>query len=131
MPSFRTIIFRLPAVLIMVTITYLSSRSTLPGVQLFPGIDKILHFLVYAALAFAVGLWFSGESWLKFSLRNFLICTAVASAFGALDEFHQGFVPSRTSDVWDWVADTLGAAAGAAVVLLGSRILAGKRGKQV
>ncbi len=30
--------------------------------------------------------------------------------WGAIDEFHQGFVPGRSQDVWDWVADISGAA---------------------
>ncbi|MCX5731999.1 MAG: VanZ family protein, partial [Deltaproteobacteria bacterium] len=34
---------------------------------------------------------------------------------GATDEFHQSFVPGRNADVADWMADTLGAAAGAAI----------------
>ena len=43
-----------------------------------------------------------------------------ASLFGASDEFHQSFVPGRDTDVFDWVADTLGATAGA-LVWLGAR----------
>lgn len=82
-----------------------------------------MHFIAYMALAFAAGLWFSRESWCTRPLRNFLICTAIASVYGAIDEFHQYFVDNRSSDVWDWVADTLGGAAGAAVVLLANRVL--------
>jgi VanZ family protein len=85
------------------------------------GFDKFLHFVAFAALSVASGLWFSGKSWLRLPLRNFSICLAVVSAYGALDEFHQYFVSGRASSVWDWVADTLGGAAGAAVVLLAAR----------
>ena len=85
------------------------------------GFDKFLHFAAFAALSFTAGLWFSRESWLKLPWRNFLICLTVVSAYGALDEFHQYFVPGRDSSVWDWVADTLGGAAGAVVVLLAAR----------
>jgi VanZ family protein len=83
--------------------------------------DKFLHFIAFAALSFAIGLWFSRESWLRLPWRNFLICLALVSAYGAIDEFHQYFVPGRSSSVWDWVADTLGGAAGAAVVLRAAR----------
>jgi VanZ family protein len=31
--------------------------------------------------------------------------------YGASDEFHQRFVPGRTADVLDWLADSLGACA--------------------
>ncbi|MEX2043905.1 MAG: VanZ family protein, partial [Opitutus sp.] len=34
----------------------------------------------------------------------------VAAVFGATDEWHQSFVPGRTSEWADWIADALGAA---------------------
>ena len=105
----------------MITLWILSSRSTLPQVQVFPGVDKILHFTAYAALAAAAGLWFSRESRLRRPRRAFLLCVAVASVYGVIDEFHQHFVPGRTSDLWDWVADTLGGAAGAAAIVAFTR----------
>jgi VanZ family protein len=37
---------------------------------------------------------------------------AAGSLYGASDEIHQGFVPGRSPEVWDWVADTLGSIAG-------------------
>ena len=90
------------------------------------GFDKLQHFIAYAALAAAAGLWFSRESRIRRPLRVFLICTAVASFYGAVDEFHQYFVPGRVCDVWDWIADTLGGAAGAAALLLFTRICKGR-----
>ena len=81
------------------------------------GFDKFLHFIAFSALSFAVGLWFSRESWLRLLGRNFFLCLGIVSAYGALDEFHQYFVPGRDCSVWDWAADTLGGAAGAAVIL--------------
>ena len=121
--------FRLLAPLIIITITILSSQSTLPGVHVFYGIDKLLHFAAYTVLAAAIGLWFSKESWLKHPLRNFLICAAIASGYGVLDEIHQYFVPGRSSEIWDWVADILGAAAGSAAVLFVIRKIGAADGK--
>jgi VanZ family protein len=41
--------------------------------------------------------------------RNPYIWTAVFTIlYGASDEFHQYFVPNRSSEVQDWVADVLG-----------------------
>jgi VanZ family protein len=37
---------------------------------------------------------------------------AVGYAYGALDEWHQSFVPGRTPSVADWVADVVGVTAG-------------------
>jgi VanZ family protein len=124
----RVIIFKLPAPLIVITLAILSSRSSLPGMQFFIGIDKFYHFIAYAALSFAIGLWFSGESWFKHPLRNFLICTVITSVYGAIDEIHQYFVPDRVCDVWDWVADTLGGAAGAVIIMLAFKIYNKKTG---
>ena len=45
--------------------------------------------------------------------------TLVGSVIGRLDEYHQTFTPGRSgNDYGDWLADTLGAAAGAFFVLL-------------
>ena len=117
----RVILLRLPAPLIIIALWVLSSQSTLPVKGVF-GLDKLLHFIAFAALSVASGLWFSRESWLRqLPRRNLLVCMAVASVYGALDEFHQYFVPGRAPGVWDWIADTLGGAAGAAAILLAAR----------
>jgi VanZ family protein len=74
--------------------------------------DKLLHTLEYAALGALLvpGFRLAGMSpW-----GALLAAIAVASLYGATDEVHQSFVPGRSADVLDWVADTLGASAGAA-----------------
>lgn len=43
---------------------------------------------------------------------------AIASAYGASDEFHQLFVPGRMCDPADWLTDTLGATLGASATAL-------------
>ena len=118
---FRVIVVRLPAPLIIIALWVLSSRSTLPELKGILGFDKFLHFIAFAALSAASGLWFSRESWLRRPGRNFLLCVTIVLVYGALDEFHQYFVPGRASSVWDWAADTLGGAAGAVTVLLAAR----------
>ena len=44
----------------------------------------------------------------------FVLAAAAASAYGVTDEWHQSFVPNRDGNVGDWLADTAGAAVGAA-----------------
>jgi VanZ family protein len=46
--------------------------------------------------------------------KTALLAMLIASGYGVTDEFHQRFVPNRTCDVVDWVADTLGSSAGLA-----------------
>lgn len=48
-------------------------------------------------------------------LRAF-ICLGVATAYAATDEYHQSFVPSRTSAVHDVVIDACGAMVGLIVI---------------
>lgn len=85
----------------------------LPGPLLFPGSDLVAHAVVYgvfgALLAHALGRW-----WPAF---------LIASAFGALDEFYQGFVPGRFPSTLDWLVDSVAGGVGAAVALAARRRL--------
>ena len=79
------------------------------------GFDKVEHF----------GYFFGGAGLLSaylFSVRpsaaqwRMIIFWAIVvmAIIGRLDEYHQGFVPGRSgNDNFDWLADCLGAAAGA------------------
>lgn len=79
-----------------------SSRSHVAGPE-FVSSDKIAHFFVYGLLATL--LCRLGNGW-----RGAAWALLAVSAFGATDEWHQSFVPGRSSEVADWVADTVGAA---------------------
>jgi len=63
--------------------------------------DKVYHALNFGVLALFLRLA-SGRAWLAVLL---------ASLYGATDELHQAFVPGRSADPADWLADTLGALA--------------------
>jgi hypothetical protein len=67
------------------------------------GSDKVVHMGVFGLLATLFCRL--GHGW-KAAAWGFL----VASTYGALDEWHQSFVPYRSSEVADWIADTVGAA---------------------
>jgi len=36
------------------------------------------------------------------------VAVILTSLFGAFDEWHQSFVPTRTCSLWDWAADAVG-----------------------
>jgi VanZ family protein len=74
-------------------------------------------------LAFTAGLWISPDRWKRRALGYFFLIAAIASVYGITDEFHQSFVPGRDANIWDWLADTIGACIGA-----GLAVAAGKRG---
>jgi VanZ family protein len=72
--------------------------------------DKLMHFIGFAI---AAGLW--GRAWRHLvpeapargaALRGFVASTAL----GALLELWQAFLPYRSAELLDWVADALGAA---------------------
>jgi VanZ family protein len=101
------------------TVFYLSSRPTEALIEDLPFImqmwDKGLHFIAFFCgtlpLVPALRLTY-GWPWPKVMI----VAVASVSLYGALDEVHQYWTPSRTGlSVADWVADTLGAVAGAPV----------------
>ncbi|HEX7953026.1 MAG TPA: VanZ family protein [Burkholderiales bacterium] len=64
-------------------------------------IHLVEHFLYYGfmALLLALGL---GRRW-------FWLALLVVPLVGALDEWHQFYVPGRGSSAWDWLTDVAGA----------------------
>ena len=118
----RIILLRLPALLIAGVIWFLSSQSILPQPRGIFGWDKLQHLLIYGALGLAVGLWTSPVFWKRRPALTLLLVTLAGSAYGAIDEFHQYFVPGRDCNVWDWIADTLGVFLGALAIKLYMRI---------
>ena len=47
-----------------------------------------------------------------------MLTSLIGSAYGAIDEIHQYFVPGRNSDILDWVANTIGSILGALAIML-------------
>ena len=64
--------------------------------------DKLLHSAAFGGLALLY--------WIGLGFRAPLPSWILVTTIGALDEFHQIFIPTRTADVLDVVADAVGAA---------------------
>jgi VanZ family protein len=104
----------LPALIWAALIFGLSSMThpPSPGPQ-FPLKDKVGHWMLYCVFGWLISRALRGLY--KLSLpKTFVLAILIGSAYGVTDEFHQRFVPNRTCDVMDWLADTLGASAAAA-----------------
>ncbi|UCF92905.1 MAG: VanZ family protein [Desulfobacterales bacterium] len=74
--------------------------------------DKLLHFAAYALMGV---LFFRALRTLRLkSSHHFLIILSIlfASLYGIGDEVHQYFVPWRTADLFDGIADILGSICG-------------------
>ena len=77
--------------------------------------DKQGHSIGYMGLAVTVGRALAGGLGRGASLPTAAAAWGIASAYGATDEWHQSFVPGRSSDIHDWYADSAGALIGAGV----------------
>ena len=90
-----------------------------PRVPSVAGADKVFHAGAYAGLAFLLALLAAlrvAPSW-----RQYTKIFALVAAYGAIDELLQ--IPvGRTCDVWDWLADIAGAAAGLLVFAIAASL---------
>ncbi len=78
----------------------------------WPLMDKLLHFACYALLG-ALFLRAFNATPIKNNLKLVLILSVLLSSlYGISDEIHQSFVPYRTADPMDVLADILGSIAG-------------------
>jgi hypothetical protein len=111
----------IPLVLYTGMIFFLSSRPYLkaPGIDLFL-MDKVIHFVEYTILGV---LLFAGigRAVMRSRIFGFLFLLAVGSSIGALDEMFQSYIPGRNMSIYDFLADTMGVAAGVSLALLWRR----------
>jgi VanZ family protein len=116
-----------PVVLMMALIFVASS---IPDVPALPGgvSDKTAHSWAYGLLGVLVFRALAKGRVGGLTIVRGLGSILIATAYGISDEFHQSFVPGRTSDVRDVAADAIGAIA-AAIALLLVRYLIGVAGR--
>jgi len=107
----------------MAMLFYLSHQPRLPAPSLFSGQDKLVHALVYGALGVMLLVAQSSHAG-RYRWRQIAISVLIASLYGASDEWHQSFVPGRSAELADWVADTVGALL---AVLVAARLLGRRR----
>jgi VanZ family protein len=84
------------------------SAIELPKVE-WISTDKIVHMGVYGLLTFLCYISLIHLSNPGILIKSPLLWSAIVSAFyGATDELHQYFVPNRSCEMQDWLADVLG-----------------------
>ena len=81
------------------------------------GTDKIVHLTMYGTL----GALTSRAALSGTVGGAVLLPLATVAGVGALDEWHQQFVPNRSMDARDWVADFAGGVLGVGLALLWRR----------
>jgi len=112
------LIYWMPVVCYCVMIFIQSAYPAMSQLSDMPFGDKYLHVLGYAILGF---LFFRAFRSLRFRDRlflAFLLSITASTGYGISDEIHQHFVPYRTADVVDALADMVGSCIGAAAYFL-------------
>ena len=99
----------------------LFTATTLPGNQL-PDLhlsDKIEHFSAFFILAVLLNLAliFQRKSFVLFKYAA-LVTIVITLFYGAIDELHQIFIPGRSADIRDWLADATGVILGVFILNL-------------
>jgi len=102
----------LTLLILWVAFTFLLTSIPNPQFEVpLPYSDKIAHFGFYGVMGFLCALWRreSGSS-----IRGAALAALVFVAFvGAVDEIHQYWIPGRSMDFFDWIADAAGGGTGA------------------
>ena len=89
--------------------THLPSRA-LPGLQWS---DKVYHIIAFSGLAFLLAWALPNR--LSRTFPHVVLAALIGLLYACLDEFTQQFIPGRTCDVWDVLADAGGIAIGLAI----------------
>lgn len=96
-----------PPVLEMVAIFGLSSQAEVGPPAMIS--DKLAHLLAYGMLAALILRALASAEWRRVSAWAVTSAIVAATIYGVLDEWHQSFVPGRTPELADVVADASGA----------------------
>ena len=103
-------------------IFYLSSQPSIETPALFPGEDKLFHLIAFGILGF-LPMGALQVSHQGYPTRQVWLVALAVMLYGILDEFHQYFVPVRSADVYDALADAIGGLLGAWTIYWLVRVL--------
>ncbi|HPS02639.1 MAG TPA: VanZ family protein, partial [Candidatus Sumerlaeota bacterium] len=82
--------------------------TSLPLPRIIPYSDKYAHAGAYAVLCFLIARANRRDRLIVAPAACWTVAVILTSLFGAFDEWHQSFVPTRTCSIWDWAADAVG-----------------------
>lgn len=113
-----------PVAVSMAVIFALSAMSSPPNPAAVG--DKTEHFVGYGVLGAVIARATAGGTLAGLSGGAAAAAWTLATLYGLSDEYHQSFVPGRTADPADWLADASGSAVSVGV-LWASGIIARSR----
>jgi len=102
--------YKYPAIVWAVVIFILSSvpSSAMPKMDILSH-DKLIHGTIFFIFGvFVYRALDPGNASQLFSWKRALVSFAIVAGYGILDELHQHFVPGRTPDIYDALADAVG-----------------------
>ena len=105
-------------------IYFLSSLSTISLPKGIWSFDKVIHCVEYGVLAFLIARAIRAPSGQRLALVA-VAAWFLSTLYGMSDEFHQYFVPGRSSDGYDILADSVGSVLGAGAFTFHSRRASG------
>ena len=111
-----------PVIAVMAVIFYVSSLSD-PGAPPGQLSDKGAHILVYAALGGSLMRALAEGRAAAMTTTRVAAAFVIATLYGITDEIHQSFVPDRTPELLDLVADASGALIGALAIAIATRLV--------
>ncbi|MBI3801091.1 MAG: VanZ family protein [Deltaproteobacteria bacterium] len=108
---------------VIFTLSAQSDLSLPPALP--PSSDKVAHFLVYGVLGWlwARAIRLRCPQWA--TMLVLLSTLAFTGLYGLSDEWHQMYVPGRSPDLYDALADLCGGTVGGAALLLWLRFREG------
>jgi VanZ family protein len=102
--------YQMPVIFWMSLIFFLSSLSFSHLPPLPAGTDKVVHMGIYAVLCGLVHRALKFQPLTRIASVSLFLALAVTPLYGITDELHQLFVPGRSCDVYDFLADLTGGA---------------------
>jgi VanZ family protein len=104
------IIYQAPAIFFAIVLFIFSSISYPPDIKLFVTFDDLVkHTIAYCIFGFFIARALNNQTrYLKLRQKLFLFTFLIGTLYGISDEFHQYFVPGRSSEILDVVADSVG-----------------------
>lgn len=122
----RALVAWVPALAWAVTIFFLSSQPALPSPM--GASDKQAHAVAYGILATVCLVGLTGARIDAIRPGRVVVAFVLAVLYGVSDEWHQSFVPGRSPEVADVIADATGALLALGLVWASAILLARWRG---
>jgi len=107
-PRHTFIRYWLPVVAYIAMIFTLSAQPNLKVPFHFQNADKVIHMSEYCGLGILVVRALRTVPRLQSAVVAGLVAIMIGVGIGASDELFQSTVPGRDSDVFDWIADSIG-----------------------